>query len=460
VSEGRRPGGALADRSPLGILAAGGDLPVDIAKAARAAGRPVHIIALAGIAGDAVSAFPHDWSSLGQLGRIIGCLHRAGCRDLVIAGAMQRPDLLKLRIDLGFIRHLPTVVRLTQGGDDSVLRKVVRFFEGQGFTVVGLADVAPHLLAPEGVLGAISVSAAGEAAIRRGERLMGRLGAFDIGQAIVATADRIVAVEGGTGTDAMLRELGPGSPGDGLGRGGVLLKLAKPSQELRVDLPTIGPVTIERAAAAGLAGIAVSAGAATIMDRAATVRAADAAGIALVGVPGHSGERPASVTRAPHHGGDAPALPQPLAVLSKRAPTPGERADLALARELLAVLAAEGAGRAAVIANLHVLAVEADLALARVLAPLGGRRHWGLRAVRGRIGILALDRRQEPAGAEGATRLPPVPLDPALFTAVRDARLAGVACFGAEIPAGERGEIVAWANEAQVFLMGEPGAEA
>jgi len=438
-----------AGASPLGILAAGGDLPIRIAASARAGGRAVYVVALEGIADAGVAAFPHSWSSLGQVNRILGAFRKAGCRELVIAGAMQRPDLLRLKVDLGFFRHLGTVARLTRGGDDSVLRRVVRFFEAEGFAVTGIGDVAPELLAPPGQLGAHAIGAAAAVAIEHGARLMTALGPFDVGQAIVATADGIIAVEGVTGTDAMLRELARegGAP---IASGGVLLKLAKPGQELRVDLPTIGPTTVERAAAAGLAAIAVSAGAAVIMDRPRTLAAADAAGLAVVGV-GTGPQLPQASLPCESVGRSREAAP--MKVHSRRAPTPAERRDVALARRLLPVLAGHRAGRAAVIAGEHVLAVPARLPLERSLAPLGARRHWGLRALRRRIGILALDL----AAASGDLDVPQPSLDLALFRAVREARLAGVVCLGGALPEAVRADVIGWANDAQVFLMAEAG---
>jgi DUF1009 family protein len=190
---------------------------------------------------------------------------------------MQRPNLVGLRIDWGFVRNLPTVFALTRGGDDSVLRRVVRFFESHGFKVIGPSDVAPDLLAPVGLMSVRAPSPANDAALRRAAALIADLGRFDIGQGVVADADGIIAVEGVRGTDAMLRDLGPGGIADGRGRGGVLVKLAKPGQEMRIDLPTIGPETVRGAAAAGLAGIAVGAGAAIVLERRDVAEAADRA---------------------------------------------------------------------------------------------------------------------------------------------------------------------------------------
>ncbi len=441
----------LIGSSPLGILAAAGKLPLDIATAARRQNRDVHIVALRGLADPAVVAFPHEWAHLGQLNRLIGSFQRAGCRDLIIAGAMQRPNLWHQRIDAGFLSNLPTILKLTRGGDDGVLRRVVRFFEGKGFTVKGVADVAPDLLAPADALGIKAPVAADEAAIALGNRVIASLGPFDVGQAIVATASRIIAVEGIRGTDAMLAELGPGGSAAGLGNGAVLVKLAKPSQELRIDLPTIGPTTVERARAAGLSGIAVGSHRSIVLEREATAAAADAAGLFIVGV-GQSGS-PAVLSP---RGMTPPMLTPvelakvvPLAVMARRAPTPSERRDIGLARQIMPVLRHENVGRAVVVAREHVLMVAAALPVAPLLRPLGERNHWGLRLVRGQIGALVLDfTGLDNTAIERTTTIE-------LFRAVRDARLAGVACLGRPIPELLAKECAAWANDGGFFLMGE-----
>ena len=443
--------------APVGILASGGVLPLDLAAAIVASGRPVHIVGYEGFADPAIAAHPHEWVNLGQVSRLLGSFRRAGCREIVIVGVLQRPNLWRLRFDFGLLKYLPTVIRLTRGGDDSVLRRCVRFFEGEGFTVRGVGDLAPMLLAQAGPLGQRTPAERNTPALLRAERAIQALGPFDLGQAVVATADRIVAVEGSRGTDAMLRELGPGGSGAGLGAGGVLVKLAKPEQEMRVDLPTIGPVTIERAAAAGLAGIGVGAGNAIILDRAAVRTKADACGLFVVGLPVSGTPAGAAIAAASLHG-------PPLTILGRSLPTPSDRRDIAVARRLLAVLAAQGAGSAAVVSGEHVLAVSGQLPVEGLIRPLGGRSQWGLFALRGKIGTLALRLDQNdrdgpgsgPGTAQGTAQGTGLGIE--LFRAAQEARLAGIACFGGPIPEAARADAIAWANEARMFLMEEPAS--
>ena len=434
-------------RGPLGILAAAGPLPIRLAEAGMRQGRPIHIVAIAGFAGDEVARFPHERVSIGEVGRMIASFRRAGVREIVIAGAMQRPNLVGLRIDWGFVQNLPTVLALTRGGDDSVLRRVVRFFEGHGFQVVGASEVAPDLLAPAGPMTQRLASDENAKAIARAAGLMADLGHFDIGQGVVARSDAIVAVEGLGGTDAMLRDLGPGGLADGRARGGVLVKLAKSGQEMRIDLPTIGPETVRGAAAAGLAGIAVGTGAAIVLDRAFMAEAADSAGLFVSGL----GTQVANDAihpegRAPLVQGDIPSSHM-LHVVARRAPTPGQRRDIFMGRQVLDVMQRHGAGHAAIVSRAHVLAVSVGLPLPDFVTAHGRTRTWGRRLLGRRRGILVVD------GAACAGKAENV-LDHALFSAAKSVSLAGIVVLAPLVVDEERRtDILAWANEAGVVLM-------
>lgn len=436
---------AVGTPGPLGILACAGPLPLEVADAAQRQGRSVHIVAIEGFASGDVARFPHERVKLGQLGQLLASFERAGARELVIAGAMQRPDLLGLRIDWGFVRNLGTILSLTRGGDDSVLRRVIRFFEGQGFRVVGAGDVAPGLLAPEGMLGGQPPSSQHEAAIEQAARLIRMLGPFDVGQAAVATDRGIVAVEGARGTDAMLGDLGPGGLGAGLGQGGVLVKLAKPDQEMRIDLPTIGPETVRRAAAAGLAGIAVGAGRTIVLERARVIEATDAAGLFVAGL---------ADAATPITGGTSAIQPMSaLGIFGRRAPTPADRRDIAIGRSLMSRLEAEGAGNAALVSREHVLAISGAMPLATFLQAQGRPASWGRRTLRGRLGVLLL----RPDAKSAAHVAGMSELDADLFRAALQAGIAGLVVLGS-LPAGpRRAEIEGWAGEAGLFLMAEEG---
>ena len=270
---------------PLAIIAGGGTLPSALADAAVAQGRAVHVIGIRGEADAKISRFPHTWLKWGEVGKLFATLDDQGCRDLVIIGSVSRPDLANVRFDFGAIKNLPFLLGLGVGGDDQVLSSVVRFLEGKGYRVYGAGEVAPELLAAEGTLGAKAPSPEDRADIEAGFRVVSALGRLDVGQAAVVVKGRVLAVEAAEGTDAMLARCDEMRKGAGRRRGlaGVLVKAPKPGQEERVDLPTIGPETVEMAAQAGLAGIAVAAGRVLIADRDATIAAAGQHGLFLIG---------------------------------------------------------------------------------------------------------------------------------------------------------------------------------
>jgi len=270
----------------LGIIAGRGPLPCVLAESATARGLPLHIVAIRGEAREEIERFPHTWIKWGEIGKMFAALDKNGCGDLVIIGGVNRPDLANVRFDLGAIKTLPFLLSLGKGGDDHVLSRIVRFFEDKGYRVHGAGDVAPELLAGEGRLGDKAPSAEDRADIDMAIDVVRALGRFDVGQAAVVVKGHVLAVEAAEGTDAMLarcaelREAGRAGRG---GRAGVLVKAPKPGQEERVDLPTIGPETVKKAAAAGLAGIAVAAGQVLMAERAATIAAANQHGLFLVG---------------------------------------------------------------------------------------------------------------------------------------------------------------------------------
>jgi hypothetical protein len=259
----------------LGIVAGGGPLPALVAREARAAGRDLFVLAFEGIT-DAtlLAAGPHRAVRLGALGAALRALRDAAVAEAILIGPVGRPTAATLRPDL---RGAALLARLAgrRLGEDGILRLVIAEIEREGIRVVGPAEVAPALLMVQGRLSArpAPASATRDLAIAR-EALARR----DLGQAVVAHAGRVVALEQADGTDAMLERLRK--------PGGTLVKLPRPGQDRRVDLPTIGPRTVELAAAAGLAGILVAAGATLVVDGPGVRQAADRLGLFVVGVAG------------------------------------------------------------------------------------------------------------------------------------------------------------------------------
>lgn len=268
--------------APLGILAGSGPLPGQVATAARAAGRAVFLIGFEGFAEPAVLApFPHAYARLAAAGRILHLLRSQNCRDLVLVGPVRRPSILALRPDAEGARILARVGRAAFAGDDGLLAAVVRVLGEEGFRVIGAHEILTEVLAPAGLLSRAAPDAQALADIERGAAVVAALGAVDVGQACVVQQGIVLAVEAVEGTDAMLaRAASLARPGPG----GVLVKLVKPGQDRRADLPTLGPRTIEAAAGAGLRGIACEAGGTIFTDRARMVELADASGIFLLGL--------------------------------------------------------------------------------------------------------------------------------------------------------------------------------
>jgi DUF1009 family protein len=271
-----------ADRPTLGILAGGGRLPGQVAAAARAAGRGVFMVGLEGFADPAVLApWPHEVVRILAAARIIAALREHGCRDLVLVGPVRRPSLLDLRPDAEGARILARIGRAAFAGDDGLLAAVVRVFAEEGFRVLGAHEILDEALGPMGLLSRVGPDAVSMADIRRGVVVARTLGAIDVGQGCVVQQGMVLAVEAAEGTDAMLARCSSlARPG----RGGVLVKLVKPGQDRRADLPTVGPDTLRGAAEAGLRGVAFEAGGTILAERAAAVAAADAAGLFLLGL--------------------------------------------------------------------------------------------------------------------------------------------------------------------------------
>ena len=274
--------------SPIGLVAAGGMLPFAVGDSLVARGiRPV-FFALRGVCDpEQVKRFRHHWISIGQLGRLTNLLRAEDCRELVFIGALVRPALSEIRLDWKTIRAMPSVLKAFRGGDDHLLSSVGRILEKDGFRMVGVKDAAPDLLMPHGCLTRAAPDVDADADIRKGREVLRALSPFDIGQAAIVIDGHVLGVEDIEGTDGLLMRVSR-LRAEGLLRArsgrGVLVKAPKSGQDLRFDLPTLGPRTIEGAAAAQLAGVAVIAGHTLVAEPQAMVEAADAAGLFVTGL--------------------------------------------------------------------------------------------------------------------------------------------------------------------------------
>ncbi|THF54174.1 LpxI family protein [Allorhizobium terrae] len=272
----------------LGIIAGSGMLPVYVADAARAAGENPFIFSLKNEADQRWSGFDHAVISVGDLRQLAGLVKKHGIKRVVMSGAVKRrPNFNEIHVNLRFLVKLPFAVKtLLSGGDDAVLKMVIQLIEAQGCRVVGAHEIAPQLLAQTGPLGQHAPNEDDRRDIAAAMAAAEALGRLDVGQGAVSVGGRIVALEGVEGTDKMLERVAElraeGRISDK--RRGVLVKLCKPQQDIRADLPTIGQSTIDRVAAAGLSGVAVQAGRALLLQREETLKRADAAGIFVFGL--------------------------------------------------------------------------------------------------------------------------------------------------------------------------------
>jgi DUF1009 family protein len=265
----------------LGILAGSGDLPARVARVCQEAGREVFVLAFEGQTDpETVRGMDHVWSRLGAGATSLEALKAQGVAELVMAGPVKRPSLAALRPDLRTARFLAEA-GARAFGDDGLLSAIIADLEREGFRVLGIDQILSELLAEAGCYGTVEPDAAARRDIERGLAVARALGEQDVGQAVVVQQGVVLGVEALEGTDALLARCA------GLkveGAGGVLVKVKKPNQERRADLPTIGWRTVERAAQAGLSGIAVEAGGTLVLDRDRVARTADAAGLFVVGL--------------------------------------------------------------------------------------------------------------------------------------------------------------------------------
>jgi UDP-2,3-diacylglucosamine hydrolase len=265
--------------SRVGIVCGGGVLPFAVADAVIRGGREVFLIALKGFAdAERVARHPHQWVGFGQYGLIRKSLREHEVRDVAFVGGLVRPSLRDVRLDWRAIMVLPTVLRGYRGGDDRLIKSMAGLFESEGFRIVGLDKLAPEVLFPVGDLARRSPDDKARADIALGLDVLKAMSPFDIGQGVVVIDHHVVAVEGLEGTDGLLARIADLRRQHRLKAAmhtGVLVKAPKVGQDMRFDLPSLGPRTMEGLAAAGLAGIAVVAGHSVVAEPETLVALAD-----------------------------------------------------------------------------------------------------------------------------------------------------------------------------------------
>lgn len=283
---------AVADiAGRLAILAGKGRFPVLVAQAARQSGHDPYILRIKDEADQDWSGFDHCQISIADLSRFAAIVRREAIGSVVLAGGIgRRPDWTEVRPTWRSLIAFSSSLRLfAAGGDDKLLRFTIKVLENEGVKVLAAQQVAPDLLGQSGPLGRVQPDPSSRKDIAAGAEAALALGRLDIGQGAVAVGGRVVALEGLEGTDAMLARVADLRAGRRLaqGRGGVLVKMCKPGQDHRADLPSIGPATVTNAHAAGLAGIAIEAGRALVLERDLVIAQADRLGLFVTGIAAH-----------------------------------------------------------------------------------------------------------------------------------------------------------------------------
>jgi UDP-2,3-diacylglucosamine hydrolase len=286
-----KPAVSLGPGDRVAIIAGSGRLPVNVADGLKAAGQSPYIVIAGGERTDVTELTMHDHAvvELERLPETIPLLKRHGVTHVVLAGGVgRRPRVSRMRPSWALLRVLVRLAPALAKGDNALLATIVRVLEDHGFKVVGAHEVVPDLLAEEGVATRAVPTAADRRDLEAALTAAKAIGALDIGQAAVAIGGRVVAVEDIEGTDGLLARVKTlrKHPRLAARERGVIVKCAKPGQELRADLPSIGPQTVSAASEAGLAGIGIEAGRSLVLDHAEVVSLADRLGLFVVGLPG------------------------------------------------------------------------------------------------------------------------------------------------------------------------------
>jgi DUF1009 family protein len=271
---------------PVAILAGAGQLPIQLVKHLERTGQDVRVLAFRGFAETELQHRAHATVDLLDLKTIMSTLEGWRPQAVSLVGAVRRPGFSALLSAYSLLRNMHEVKEVITRGDDQVLRGAVMLLEERGHRVVGAHELAPDLVAARSLSGARQPDADDREAIALG--LLKSLSAFDIGQGAVIARRHVLAIEGPEGTDRMMRRvMRMRQSWFGLRRreeGGVLIKAAKRGQDLRVDMPTIGPRTVVEAAKAGLSGIAIGAGSTFVLEQEKTLNTADRLGLFLIAV--------------------------------------------------------------------------------------------------------------------------------------------------------------------------------
>jgi DUF1009 family protein len=268
----------------LGLLAGSGSLPEIIARNAKAQGYQVVAVALESLTDPSVQEYADalEWFNPGKLGSMINFLKQSGVRKAVTGGKLSKELFFGGRIKPD-LRAIGVFMKLRDQRDDTIIRAIEEEFEKDGISFLDMKDFCSELLTPEGTLTARGPDTHEKGDIEFGFRMAKEIGSLDIGQTVVVKDRAVMAVEAIEGTDEAIRRGGTLA-----GRGAVVVKVSRPGQDMRTDIPVVGFQTLSVMEEVGARVLALEAGKSMVLDREEFRRKADAAGIAVVGVAGDS----------------------------------------------------------------------------------------------------------------------------------------------------------------------------
>jgi DUF1009 family protein len=271
----------MSETKKLGMIAGSGMMPVEIINYCNKIGREIYVIGLEPFANEEqLKDAPHSFAKIAEVGKMLKTFKSNNVYEIVLAGGIKRPSFKELIPDWEGMKMVGKLA-MKKMSDDNMFRAVIDEIEKLGFKIVGIEEVVPEMLFFEGIYGKVKPSKEDMDDINRGIIVAKALGAVDVGQAVVVQEGMVLAVEAIEGTDMMLsRAATVKKPG----KAPVMVKVLKPGQDMRVDLPAIGVQTIEQLKKYGIKGIAVEAGGILLIERETVVKMADEAGIFIIGM--------------------------------------------------------------------------------------------------------------------------------------------------------------------------------
>ncbi len=277
----------MTNATKLALIAGGGQLPVEVAAYAARTNRPYTVVRIEGLSDEALNAHPGHTLGLGDFAKLFEILATEQCKAVTMCGYVQRPDFNTFDQGAANTQALSSIQQAGRGGDDSLLRQVAKVIATQGYHIEGAHEANPDLLIAGGLQAGPDPSPEAMEDAQEALRIASAIGGLDIGQAVVVAGRVTLAVEAQEGTQNLLRRI-PTLPANVRGslvqRKGVLAKLPKPIQDLRLDMPTIGLATVEDASTAGLSGIVGRKDHLLIVDKPAVFAKAAELGLFIYGL--------------------------------------------------------------------------------------------------------------------------------------------------------------------------------